>query len=69
MFMEVKTQKAMQPDRIDFAGFVEFEPEQSNDTTGLLPTARDTINVRKFQQKAVNRLLELRNKAYDIPNL
>ena len=48
MFMEVKTQKAMEPDRIDFAGFVEFEPEQSNDTTGLLPTARDTINVRKF---------------------
>ena len=48
MFMEVKTQKAMEPDRFDFAGFVEFEPEQSNDTSGLLPSARDTIEVRKF---------------------
>ena len=61
MYMEVKTYKSMQPEYFDKSSYVEFEVEQSNDTSGFVPTSRDPVNVRRFQKNAVHKLYELRN--------
>ena len=46
MYMEVKTIKAMDPERPNVAQYVEFEPEQSNDTTGTVASARDPYTIK-----------------------
>ena len=68
--MEIKTKKAIQADvAFDKASYVEFEPEQSNDTTGSVPNRRDPVHVRVFHNNAMKALADLRNDAYKVTNL
>ena len=46
MYMEVKTLKAMDPERANVSDYAEFEVEQSNDTSGTVASARDPYTIK-----------------------